>query len=70
MRAILTHLKPAIFKIYDGMSSEELLDFVLRIFMRIWISYASAGARNYEFFEFLSLKKMSPSDRGWPYFCR
>ena len=40
----------AVFKNLDGMSLGELLDFILRLLMRSWISYASAGARNNEFF--------------------
>jgi len=40
----------AIFKNLDGMSLGELLDFILRFLMRSWISYASVGARNNEFF--------------------
>ena len=43
----------AIFKNLDGMSLGELLDFILRFLMRSWISYASVGARNNEFFEFI-----------------
>ena len=42
----------AIFKILDGMSLGELFDFILRFLTRSWISYASVGARNNEFFEF------------------
>jgi len=34
----------------DGMSLGELLDFILRFLMRSWISYASVGARNNEYF--------------------
>jgi len=40
----------AIFKNLDGMSLGELFDFILRYLMRSWISYASVGARNNEFF--------------------
>ena len=47
----------AIFKIFDGMSLGELLDFILRFSMRSWISYSSVGARNNEFFEFTCLIK-------------
>ena len=47
----------AILKNLDGMSLGELLDFILRFLMRSWISYASAGARNTEFFEFICLIK-------------
>ena len=43
-------MKLAIFKNLDGMSLGELLDFILRFLMRCWISYASVGARNNEFF--------------------
>jgi len=39
-----------IFKNLDGMSLGEPLDFILRILMRSWISCASVGARNGEFF--------------------
>ena len=44
-------------KNFDGMSLGELLDFILRILMRRWISYASVGIRNNEFFEFICLIK-------------
>jgi len=47
----------AISKNFDGMSLGELLDFILRILMRRWISYASVGIRNNEFFEFICLIK-------------
>jgi len=47
----------AIFKNLDGISLGELSDFILRFLMRSWISYASAGVRNNEFFEFISLIK-------------
>jgi len=47
-----------------GMSLGELLDFILRFLMRSWILYASIGARNNEFFEFM-FNKMSVSGRGW-----
>jgi len=47
----------AIFKNLDGMSLGELLDFILRFLMRSWISYASVGVRNNEFFEFICLIK-------------
>ena len=43
----------AIFKNLDGMSLGELLDFVSRFLMRLWISYALVGARNNEIFEFI-----------------
>jgi len=35
----------------------ELLYFILRFLMRSWISYASVGARNNAFFEFICLIK-------------
>ena len=47
----------AIFKNLDGISLGELLDFILKFLMRSWISYASVGARNDEFFEFMCLIK-------------
>jgi len=47
----------AIFKNFDGMSLGELLDFILRFLIRSWTSYASAGARNKEFFKFVCLIK-------------
>ena len=47
----------AIFKTLDGMSLGELFDFVLRFLMRSWISYASVGARNNEFFGFICVIK-------------
>jgi len=47
----------AIFKNLDGMSLGELLDFILRFLMRSWISYASVGARNNEFFGFICVIK-------------
>jgi len=47
----------AIFKNLDGMSLGELLDFILRFLMRGWISCASVGARNNEFFEFICVIK-------------
>jgi len=47
----------AIFTNFDGMSLGELLDFALRFLIRGWISYASVGARNNEFFEFIFLRK-------------
>jgi len=47
----------AIFKNLDGMSSEELLHFILKYVMRSRISYASVGARNNEFFKFICLIK-------------
>ena len=47
----------AIFKNLDGMSLGELFDFILRFLMRNWISYASVGARNNEFFGFICLIK-------------
>jgi len=47
----------AVFKNLDGISLGELLDFILRLLMSSWISYASVGARNNEFFEFISLIK-------------
>ena len=47
----------AIFQNLDGMSLGELLYFILRFSMRRWISYASVGARNNEFFEFIFLRK-------------
>jgi len=47
----------AIFKNVDGMSLGELLDFILRILMRSWISYAAVGVRNNEFFEIICLIK-------------
>jgi len=47
----------AIFKNLDGMSLGELLDFIWRFLMRSWISYASGGVRNNEFFEFVCLIK-------------
>jgi len=50
-------MQPAVFKNLDGMSLGELLDFILRFLMRSWISYASAGARNNECFEFICLIK-------------
>jgi len=40
----------AIFKNLNGMSLGELLDFILRFLIRRWISYASVGVRNNEFF--------------------
>jgi len=60
----------AILKNLDGMALGELLDFILRFLMRSWISYASVGARNNEFFEFICFNKMSVSGREWFYFCR
>jgi len=39
----------------NGMSLGELLDFILRFLIRSWISYASVGVRNNEFFEFICL---------------
>ena len=47
----------AIVKNLDGTSLGELLDFILRFLMRSWISYASVGARNNEFFEFMCVIK-------------
>jgi len=47
----------AIFKILDGMSLGEQLHFILRFLMRSWISYASVGARNNEFFDFICVIK-------------
>jgi len=47
----------AIFTNFDEMSLGELLDFALRFLIRGWISYASVGARNNEFFEFTFLRK-------------
>jgi len=47
----------AIFTDLDGMSLGELLDFNLRFLMTSWISYASVGARNNEFFELICLIK-------------
>jgi len=47
----------AIFKNVDGMSLGELLNFILRFLMRSWISYASVGAINNEFFEFICVIK-------------
>jgi len=47
----------AFFKNLGGMSLGELLDFILRFLMRSWISYASEGVRNNEFFEFICLIK-------------
>jgi len=52
------------------MSLEELLDFILRFLARSWISYASVGARNNDFFWICMFNKMSVSGRGWFYFCR
>jgi len=46
-----------ILKNLDGMSWEELVDFILRFLMRSWISFASARVGNHEFFEFICLKK-------------
>jgi len=46
-----------IFKKLDGMSLGELSDFILSFLMRSWISYASVGVRNNEFFEFICLIK-------------
>jgi len=60
----------AIFKNLDEMPLRELLDFVLRFLMRRWISYASVGARNNEFFDFIFLRKFLSGNRGWHYFCR
>ena len=60
----------AIFKNLDGMSLEELLDFILRFLMRSWITYALVGVRNNEFFEFICLIKCVLSGRVWFYFCR
>ena len=48
---------PAMFKNVDGMSLGELFDFILRLLMRSWISYASVGTRNNEFFGFICLIK-------------
>jgi len=59
----------AIFKNLDVMSLGELFDFILRFLMRNWISYASVGARNREFFEFICVIKCL-SGWGWFYFCR
>jgi len=39
------------------MSLGELFDFILRFLMRSWISFASVGARNNEFFELIRLQK-------------
>jgi len=47
----------AIFKHLDAMSLGEPLDCVLRFLMRRWVSYASVGARNNEFFEFIFFRK-------------
>ena len=47
----------AIFRNLDGMSLGELFDFILRFLMRSWISYASVGARNNEFFGFICVIK-------------
>ena len=47
----------AILKNLDGMSLGELFDFILRFLMRSWMSYASVGARNSEFFGFICLIK-------------
>jgi len=47
----------AIFKNLDEISLGELLDFILRLLMRSWISYASVGARNKDFFEFICVIK-------------
>ena len=47
----------AIFKNLDGMSVGELLNFILRFLMRSWISYASVGVVNNEFFVFICLIK-------------
>ena len=54
----------AIFKNLDVMSLGELFDFVLRFSMRRWISYASVGARNNEFFVFIFLRKCLQVTRG------
>jgi len=59
----------AILKNFDGMSLGELLDFILRFLMRSWISWASLGARNNEFFK-LMFEKMPVGVKGWLYFCR
>ena len=47
----------AIFKNLDGMSLGELFDFILRFLMINWISYASIGVKNSEFFKFICLIK-------------
>jgi len=47
----------AIFKNLDRMSLGELLDFILGFLMRSWISNASVGVRNNEFFEFICVIK-------------
>ena len=47
----------AIFKNLVGMSLGELFDFILRFLMRSWISYASVGSRNNEFFGFICVIK-------------
>ena len=60
----------ATFKNLDGMSLGELLDFISSFLMRSWISYASVGVRNNEFFEFICLTKCLLSGRGWFHFCR
>ena len=46
-----------IFNNMDGMSLGELLDFILRFLMRSWISYASVGVINNDFFEVICLMK-------------
>ena len=53
----LDTMQLAICKNLDGVSLGELLDFVLRFLMRRWISHASVGGRNNEFFEFIFLIK-------------
>ena len=47
----------AIFKNLDGMSLGEIFDFILWFLMRRWISFASLGAGNNEFFGFICLIK-------------
>ena len=49
---------------------ENYFDFILRFLMSGWISYASVGARNNEFFWIYMCNKMSVSGWGWFYFCR
>ena len=53
------------FQNLNGVSWEELLDFILRFLMRRWISIASVEARNNEFFELICFMKMRVNDRRW-----
>ena len=56
-------MQPVLFENLDGMSLRELLDFILKLLMRSWISHASVGVRNNETFEFICLKIYAKMDR-------